>query len=279
MQTNISVMKMPSEKGARKSDRKLKTVQKEDEWQKYSKGEFKYAPFKSLSEHQTEAYESALINPLTIAIGPAGTGKSYSGASAAIRHYSEGTIKKIMITRSPLPTGQTAGFRPGDTYEKLMPYLMPLIQTFKKVLKTDSGSDGFFNYLWEKKVIEIQDLETIKGMSFDDTFLIIEEAQECDMEQLKNLFTRPSDTSFIYLNGDIAQSNKRLRENALERYVNCFKDFNEKLAFGKLGHLAVDGELPKWLAPINIVEFDKNDRNGRGDFVRNMLEINDMYGI
>ncbi|AFX93595.1 PhoH-like phosphate starvation-inducible protein [Serratia phage phiMAM1] len=278
MQTNSSVVKMPS-KGARKSDRKKVTVQKEDEWLKYSKGEFKYAPFQSLSEHQTEAYESALVNPLTVAIGPAGTGKSYSGASAAIQHYAQGTVKKIIIARSPLPTGTTAGFRPGDTYEKLMPYLMPLIQTFKKVLKTDSGSDGFFNYLWEKKVIEIQDLETIKGMSFDDTFLIIEEAQECDMEQLKNLFTRPSDTSFIYLNGDIAQSNKRLRENALQKYVECFRDFNAKLESGALDHLMVDGKLPEWLTPINIVEFDKSDRNGRGNFVRKMLEINDMYNI
>lgn len=279
MQSNSSVVKMPAAKGARKSDRKLKTVQKEDEWQKYSKGEFKYAPFLPLSEHQTEAYESALVNPLTVAIGPAGTGKSYSGAAAAIHHYSQGNVKKIIIARSPLPTGTTAGFRPGDTYEKLMPYLMPLIQTFKKVLKTDNGSDGFFNYLWEKKVIEIQDLETIKGMSFDDTFLIIEEAQECDMEQLKNLLTRPSDTSFIYLNGDTAQANKRLRDNALEKYVSCFRDFNEKLELGQLDHLKVGGELPKWLTPLSIVEFDKSDRNGRGDFVRKMLEINDMYGI
>ena len=267
--------------GKTKAARKKETIQKDDEWMKFSKGEFKIAPFQGLSENQVDAYESALEERVTIAIGPAGTGKSYCGASAAAKHLIDKTVSKIIICRSPLPTGQTAGFRPGDTYEKLMPYLNPLIQTFKKVLKTETGSDGFFNYLWEKRIIEIQDLETIKGMTFDDTFLIIEEAQECDMEQLKNLLTRAADSSYIFVNGDIKQSNKRLRDSALDKYVKSFRDFNDKL---EAGELRIDGvgigdEYPSWVRPFSIIEFDKSDRNGRGDFTRLMLEINDMYDI
>ncbi|WAK45396.1 phosphate starvation-inducible protein [Salmonella phage 3384-D8] len=277
-----SASKVVSMKPAKtKSARKKDTIQKEEDWMKFSKGDFKIAPFNGLSENQNLAYQSALNEHLTIAIGPAGTGKSYCGASAAAKHLIDKTINKIIITRSPLPTGTTAGFRPGDTYEKLMPYLMPLIQTFKKVLKTDTGSDGFFNYLWEKRIIEIQDLETVKGMTFDDCFLIIEEAQECDMEQLKNLLTRASDSSYIFVNGDIKQSNKRLRDSALQTYVDSFKDFNNKL---ETGSLQIDGveigdEYPEWVQSFSIIEFDKSDRNGRGNFTRLMLEINDLYNI
>ena len=267
--------------GKTKSARKKEVAQRDDEWLKFSKGEFKIAPFQGLSGHQIDAYESAMEERMTIAIGPAGTGKSYCGASAAARLLIEKQIQKIVITRSPLPTGQTAGFRPGDTYEKLMPYLKPLIETFKKVLKTETGSDGFFNYLWEKRIIEIQDLETVKGMTFEDTFLIIEEGQECDMEQLKNLLTRASDTSYIFVNGDLKQTNKRLRDSALEKYVRSFRDFNAKL---EAGELRIDGvevgdAYPEWVRPFSIVEFDKSDRNGRGDFTRLMLEVNDMYDI
>ncbi|WPJ72170.1 hypothetical protein DEEACLCL_00153 [Salmonella phage CRW-SP2] len=280
MQSANKVVPMKSS-GKTKSARKKEGVEKDDEWMRYSKGEFKIASFQPLSENQQLAYQSALTETLTVTTGPAGTGKSYCGASAAARHLIDKTVSKIIITRSPLPTGQTAGFRPGDTYEKLMPYLMPLIQTLKKVLKTENGSDGFFNYLWEKRIIEIQDLETIKGMTFDDTFLIIEEAQECDMEQLRNLLTRSSDSTYIFVNGDTKQSNKRLRENALETYVNAFLDFNAKL---EAGELRIDGvapgeEYPDWVQPFNVIQFTKSDRNGRGKFTRLMLEVNDMYDI
>lgn len=280
MQSANQVVPMKSS-GKTKSARKKESVEKDDEWMRFSKGEFKIASFQPLSENQKLAYQSALTENLTITTGPAGTGKSYCGASAAARHLIDKSVSKIIITRSPLPTGQTAGFRPGDTYEKLMPYLMPLIHTLKKVLKTENGSDGFFNYLWEKRIIEIQDLETIKGMTFDDTFLIIEEAQECDMEQLRNLLTRSSDSTYIFVNGDTKQSNKRLRDSALETYVNAFLDFNKKL---ESGELRIDGvgigeEYPDWVQPFNVIQFTKADRNGRGKFTRLMLEVNDMYGI
>lgn len=277
MQSNSNVVKLS--KGKTKSSRKAQEVQTNADWQEFSKGNFKYAPFDPLSENQVLAYDSAVSNTVTLTVGPAGTGKSYVGASAAAFLLSQRQIEKIIITRSPIPTGVTAGFRPGDTYEKLMPYLMPLIQTFKKVMRSPSGSDGLFNYLWEKKIIEIQDLETIKGMSFDNSFLIIEEAQECDMEQLKNLLTRLSDSCYVFLNGDTKQANKRLKENSFEQYLNCFKEYNNRLSSGSLDHLAVDGVMPSWAKPISIVEFTKEDRNGRGDHVRRMLEINDMFGL
>lgn len=277
MQSNSNVVKLS--KGKTKSSRKAQEVQTNADWQEFSKGNFKYAPFDPLSENQVLAYDSAVSNTVTLTVGPAGTGKSYVGASAAAFLLSQRQIEKIIITRSPIPTGVTAGFRPGDTYEKLMPYLMPLIQTFKKVMRSPSGSDGLFNYLWEKKIIEIQDLETIKGMSFDNAFLIIEEAQECDMEQLKNLLTRLSDSCYVFLNGDTKQANKRLKENSFEQYLNCFKEYNNRLSSGSLNHLAVDGVMPSWAKPISIVEFTKEDRNGRGDHVRRMLEINDMFGL
>lgn len=267
--------------GKTKSARKKEVTQREDEWMKFSKGDFKIAPFHGLSDNQNLAYQSALENNLTITIGPAGTGKSYCGAAAAIKHLIDRRVSKIIISRSPLPTGQTAGFRPGDTYEKLVPYLRPLIETFKKVLKTDTGSDGFFNYLWEKHIIEIQDLETIKGMTFDDAFLIIEEAQECDMEQLKNLLTRSSDSTYVFVNGDIKQSNKRLRDSALDTYVKAFRDFNQKLEAGTLAVYGVEpgDAYPEWVQPFSIIEFNKDDRNGRGNFTRLMLEVNDLYDI
>lgn len=256
---------------ARKGTKTAKRKEKELQFQEFNQGKFQFEPFTPLSEKQNRYYYAILDNPISVAVGPAGTGKSYLGASAAATLLAQRKIEKIVITRSPLPTGQTAGFRPGDTYDKLIPYLMPLIHTFKKVMKTPNGSDGLFNYLFEKRIIEIQDLETIKGASFENTFLIVEEAQECDIEQLKNLLTRCSDSSYIFLNGDIRQSNARLKENAFEKYLNAFRDYNESLS-QRFHH-------EEWEMYIPILEFDKDDRNGRGKLVRMMLEINDIHNI
>ena len=101
------------------------------------------------------------------------------------------------------------------------------------------------------------------------------------MEQLKNLLTRASDSTYIFVNGDIKQSNKRLRDSALEKYVSSFRDFNDKLEAGtlKIDGVGVGDEYPEWVQPFSIIEFDKSDRNGRGDFTRLMLEVNDLYDI
>lgn len=275
---SISEQVVVKAKGRTKKTRKVIKQNEETQFQSYDTGKYQFQPFVPLSEKQKNYYHAIMTNTLSIAIGPAGTGKSFVGASAAASLLAKRAIEKIIITRSPLPTGQTAGFRPGDTYEKLMPYLMPLIHTFKKVMKTPQGSDGLFNYLFEKRVIEIQDLETIKGASFENTFVIVEEAQECDMEQLKNLLTRCSDSSFIFLNGDLNQSNKRLKENALSLYVEAFRNFNQDVAEGKVQEEITD-ENTDWIKPIPILEFDKSDRNGRGNLVRLMLEINDRNGF
>lgn len=228
---------------------------------------FKLPSFQPKTENQKELYFKALHNPLTIATGPAGTGKSYVGAYVACRLLIEKKIDQIILTRNPLPTGTSLGFFAGSETEKMAVWLGPVIGTLKKILKTETCTgDGFFNYLVEQKKIVYQPLETIKGSSFDNTFIIVEEAQELSFEQLKALTTRIGENSGLFLNGDYRQYNTRNREAiALKSLVEVIKKDAEYLALGY--------ELDEWESlEIPVVEFSSSDIV-RSDITRKMVKL------
>lgn len=227
---------------------------------------YKMLPFKAANETQQELYHQALNAPLTIAIGPAGTGKSFVGAYAACRLLVEKQIEKIILTRTPLPTGPSMGFFAGTGQEKMAVWLAPILGTIKKILKTPAGTDGYFNSLIEKGQIEFQPLETIKGSSFDDSFILVEEAQELTFEQLSSLTTRIGDNSHLFLNGDFAQYNTRNREPlALEGLVNVIREDHEFLDRGY--------EVDEWESiRVPVIEFT-SDEIVRSDITRKMVKL------
>ncbi|BAU40167.1 PhoH family protein [Ralstonia phage RSP15] len=207
-------------------------------------------------------------NPLTIATGPAGVGKSYVGASVALNLLSENLIDKIVITRNPLPTGKSLGFFQGSALEKMLVWAGPIVGTMKKIL-TEHVNEGYFDYLVHSGKIEFVPIEVLKGSSFDRTFLFVEEAQECDEECLNMLSTRMGENSKIFLNGDFKQKNKALRTadffNFVEKIEKYEDGIDERYEKGE--------DMDQWeTIAIPIIHFEKSDIV-RSDLTRKMVEI------
>lgn len=207
-------------------------------------------------------------NPLVIATGPAGVGKSYIGAGVALNLLNEGLIDKIVITRNPIPTGKSLGFFQGTALEKMMQWAGPIVGTMKKIL-TEHVNDGYFDMLVNSGKIEFQPIEVLKGSSFDRTFLIVEEAQECDEECLNMLSTRMGEGSKIFFNGDFKQKNKALRTADFFNFVEKIERFED--AVDEKYNQGVEMETWETLA-VPVINFEKGDIV-RSDLTRKMVEI------
>ncbi len=133
-----------------------------------------------------------MTSPLVIAQGTAGTAKSFVEASAAIELLTDkkSPVEQIIITRSPVPTGRSTGFKPGEADEKMAPWVAPIMDNILKATLSRKGGDGFFRYLKGAGKIKVLELESIKGTNIDNAVVIVEEGQELLMEELKNLVTR-----------------------------------------------------------------------------------------
>jgi len=255
-----------------KSQRKRIVVQEVQEVETFHN--FRMPPFKACNHRQKFLFNAARTSPFVIATGPAGTGKSYVGAHAALQLYFEGKIDTIILTRNPLPTGTSLGFFAGSESEKMAVWLGPVIGTFKKLLRTKTGSDAHFNYLVGKKFIQYQPLETIKGSSFDRTFIFVEESQELSMEQLKTLTTRIGEDSVLFLNGDVAQGNSRNRnERGYREFVAMVVKENEHSE-------QVKAQDPThWDATIiPVIEFTA-DEIVRSGITRKVVSMFERHGV
>ncbi|MGE5559241.1 MAG: PhoH family protein [Bacillota bacterium] len=139
-------------------------------------------------------------NGITFGIGPAGTGKTYLAVAAAIAAFQSKTVGRIILTRPAVEAGEKLGFLPGDLKEKVDPYLRPLYDALFDCL----GFEGFIK-LQEKGVIEIAPLAYMRGRTLDDSFIILDEAQNTSHEQMKMFLTRLGFGSKMVVNGDITQ--------------------------------------------------------------------------
>src|SRR6266700_7248782 len=148
-----------------------------------------------------KAYVSAIERrDLVIAIGPAGTGKTYLAVACALAALKEDKVSKIVLTRPVVEAGEKLGFLPGDFYEKVNPYLRPLYDAFHIML----GPDRFRLYR-DEETIEIAPLAYMRGRTLDNAFIILDEGQNATPEQMKMLLTRMGNGSKIVVNGDVTQ--------------------------------------------------------------------------
>lgn len=155
---------------------------------------------------------------ITIAVGPAGTGKTFVSMMTAAKLFSMGKYKSIVMTRSIIPTGRSMGFLPGDVTEKMIPWLLPMIS----VLESAFGKSKY-EYLYAREQISIQPLETIRGRSFEDTIILIDEAQNLDFEEIKAITTRIGEGSKMVLMGDTFQSDIK-GHSALLKFIDmCYR--------------------------------------------------------
>jgi phosphate starvation-inducible PhoH-like protein len=137
---------------------------------------------------------------VTFGIGPAGTGKTYLAVAAAVDAFERGAVERIILTRPAVEAGERLGFLPGDLQSKVDPYLRPLYDALFELL----GSETYEKYV-ERGSIEVAPLAYMRGRTLDDSFIILDEAQNTSREQMKMFLTRLGFGSKIVITGDITQ--------------------------------------------------------------------------
>ncbi|MCB9985421.1 MAG: PhoH family protein [Micavibrio sp.] len=156
---------------------------------------------KPRSDGQRELMRSISDKNLTMAIGPAGTGKTYLAISAAVEALEEGRVEKIILSRPAMEAGQSLGYLPGDMQEKMAPYLRPLYDALG-----DRLGGKRVRQLLEDGTIEIAPVGFMRGRTLNNAFIVIDEAQNCTYAQLKMLLSRLGWHSTIVVTGDPDQS-------------------------------------------------------------------------
>ncbi|HVS46028.1 MAG TPA: PhoH family protein [Verrucomicrobiae bacterium] len=144
--------------------------------------------------------EAIDAHPLTFGIGPAGTGKTYLAVTMAVRALRDRKVSRLILSRPAVEAGEKLGFLPGDVKEKVDPYMRPLYDALAELL--DDVTVG--RYL-ERGIIEIAPLAFMRGRTFSEAFVILDEAQNATREQLKMFLTRLGTNSVMVVNGDITQ--------------------------------------------------------------------------
>ncbi len=157
-------------------------------------------PIKPKTIGQKSYIQSVLKNTVTIGVGPAGTGKTYLAVAAAVQAFRDKQVNRIILTRPAVEAGERLGFLPGDLQSKVDPYLRPLYDALFDML----GAETYQKYL-ERGNIEVAPLAYMRGRTLDDSFIILDEAQNTSREQMKMFLTRLGFGSKIVITGDVTQ--------------------------------------------------------------------------
>lgn len=157
-------------------------------------------PIKAKTVGQQTYIKAIGKNTVTIGVGPAGTGKTYLAVAAAVAAFRERTVNRIILTRPAVEAGERLGFLPGDLQNKVDPYLRPLYDALYEML----GPENFQKYQ-ERGSIEVAPLAYMRGRTLDDSFIILDEAQNTTKEQMKMFLTRLGFGSRIVITGDVTQ--------------------------------------------------------------------------
>jgi phosphate starvation-inducible PhoH-like protein len=157
-------------------------------------------PIKAKTAGQSSYVKAIGRNTITLGVGPAGTGKTYLAVAAAVSAFKSRQVNRIILTRPAVEAGERLGFLPGDLQSKVDPYLRPLYDALFEML----GPESFEKYQ-EKGNIEVAPLAYMRGRTLDDSFIILDEAQNTSREQMKMFLTRLGFGSKIVITGDITQ--------------------------------------------------------------------------
>ena len=157
-------------------------------------------PVKAKTLGQKTYCDAIAKNTITLGIGPAGTGKTYLAVAAAVAAFRAEEVNRIILTRPAVEAGERLGFLPGDLQSKVDPYLRPLYDALFEML----GPDTYQKYM-ERGNIEVAPLAYMRGRTLDDSFIILDEAQNTSREQMKMFLTRIGFGSKVVITGDITQ--------------------------------------------------------------------------
>ena len=182
----------------------------------------KGAPIKPKTLGQKEYVESIKNNMITFGIGPAGTGKTYLGMCMAINAFKEGEVQRLILTRPAIEAGERLGFLPGDLQSKIDPYLRPLYDALYQILGVES-----FQSNMEKGLIEVVPLAYMRGRTLDNAFIILDEAQNTTVPQMKMFLTRIGFNSKVIITGDDTQKDlPRDITSGLENAMKVLKNID-----------------------------------------------------
>ena len=159
-------------------------------------------------------------NTVVFGVGPAGTGKTYLAVCLAVSAYKGKQVEKIILTRPAVEAGEKLGFLPGDLQTKVDPYLRPLYDALQELFGMET-----YGRLMEKGVIEVAPLAYMRGRTLSNAFVILDEAQNTTVEQMKMFLTRMGDGSKMVVNGDVTQIDlPDGRRSGLKHAVNVLKN-------------------------------------------------------
>lgn len=180
-------------------------------------------PVKAKTLGQQRYMKAIAQNTITIGVGPAGTGKTYLAVAAAVAAFREKSVNRIILTRPAVEAGERLGFLPGDLQNKVDPYLRPLYDALFDML----GPETYQKYL-ERGNIEVAPLAYMRGRTLDDSFIILDEAQNTTREQMKMFLTRLGFGSKIVITGDITQIDLPTdKTSGLKEAVKVLENIND----------------------------------------------------
>lgn len=180
----------------------------------------KYIKPKTLGQQR---YIEAIKNKdIVFGVGPAGTGKSYLAVAMAVKAFKNKKVNRIILTRPAVEAGESLGFLPGDLQMKVDPYLRPLYDALYDIL----GAETYLKYK-ERGMIEVAPLAYMRGRTLDDSFIILDEAQNTTRAQMKMFLTRIGFGSKAVINGDITQMDlPKGKQSGLKQAIEVLKDIN-----------------------------------------------------
>ncbi len=172
--------------------------------------------------NQKKLVQAALKHDIVFAIGPAGTGKTYTAVAMAVKALKEKQVKRIILTRPAVEAGENLGFLPGDLKEKIDPYLRPLYDALDDMIHPEK-----LNYFLQNRIIEIAPLAFMRGRTLDNAFIILDEAQNTSIPQLKMFLTRIGPSAKAIVTGDLTQIDlPRNQKSGLEIGLRILEDIN-----------------------------------------------------
>lgn len=178
---------------------------------------------KAQTPGQRELVEKVQRNDMVFAIGPAGTGKTYTGVALAVQALKNKEVRRIILTRPAVEAGESLGFLPGDLKEKLDPYLQPLYDALRDMIHFEK-----LNAYYEKGVIEVAPLAFMRGRTLDEAFVILDEAQNTTYSQMKMFLTRMGKNAKFIITGDPEQVDLPAKQKSgLKEAMRILKDVDD----------------------------------------------------
>ncbi len=177
-------------------------------------------PIKARTRNQKKMVTLSESNDIVFAIGPAGTGKTYTAVALAVRALKAKMVRKIILTRPAVEAGESLGFLPGDLKDKIDPYLRPLYDSLDDMLTADK-----LDHFIQNRIIEVAPLAFMRGRTLDNAFIILDEAQNCTSTQIKMFLTRLGPSAKCIITGDLSQIDlPRHQKSGLYKALDILSD-------------------------------------------------------